>query len=268
MGTSRAKARSKRRSVGLLLALVVPALLPSCCYSTGIGPHDGGSSSASGSTGSSGGVPGDAGCLEAWNPSLSSCDGVQELTSCSQDSDCGVVVRDGGTCLFTTCIDDPNMGGSVCEYSCATTADCPSLNTICRNGSCTQNLCGPGTTNGTLFGTCTAVCNGDGTCNVSGLPDGGLLGVCYQAGAGICGSAEVCSDAGCTVNNSLTQMSRATPPNLLCPPGTACLVNAGVPECPTRCDYYLATPACPVGKHCQLEYPPEPPYFVPQGICE
>jgi hypothetical protein len=78
--------------------------------------------------------------------------------------------------------------GSTCVQSCTTTSDCSVLTDTCdaTGGTCTTNLCGPGTPNGTAYyAPCDATGTDDGVCLpvTTGGANGTTHGVCLASGS-------------------------------------------------------------------------------------
>ena len=126
------------------------------------------------------------------------------------------------------CVDDFAAGGSVCEYPCQITANCPNLATLCSGSVCSINQCGNATGNGVFDGLCNAVGTNDGTCMPLTL-DAGLssIGYCYQGGSSL---------GNCNPSATRSDLQRVCTPGFGCFGGSLtfggtcnqlCAVNAG-----------------------------------------
>ncbi|MHB8420039.1 MAG: hypothetical protein ACYDCL_18345 [Myxococcales bacterium] len=188
----------------------------------GIGGIGGGSSGGNGSTSSGGQTSGGSG--GSCNPNVP----VQELASCVSDADCGCP---------TTCVYDA-IEGSVCEYPCSTTSECPTLYTICTGTSCTVDLCGValgGPPNGTIDGACNSEGTGDGTCIPVGTNDAGITyGICAQAGQ---------STTSCQTGATRSDLSQA------CAEGYVCSQGGGN-TCYQLCNPKTGSTPCAASQQC------------------
>jgi hypothetical protein len=136
------------------------------------------------------------------------------------------------------CVATPN--GNECEQTCTTTTDCQDATTMCSNGYCVPNYCGPGSNpaNGAdYYGPCNSSGTGDGTCLgfLSGQP-----GLCLAQG-----TTAVGPDANAPLPNG------GCGPNeiqLGSPSGTAAgcyqLCAAGAPTGPSVVEPARATGSC------------------------
>ncbi len=135
------------------------------------------------------------------------------------------------------CHDDPTFG-PLCEYTCATSADCPDPITTCTSGFCITNGCGTGT-NGSYDGVCSASAPGanDGTCNPvdQAAYDQAANGFCIAGGTVAVGGA--CNlVARCGASEA-------------CVPGALCIPNGSGGVCITPCNPSNAN-SCSGGQYC------------------
>jgi len=185
----------------------------------------GGSSTGSSSTGgsNSGGTTG--ACAIALDQT--------EFIPCDGGSMCGAGLR---------CVADVVFTGMYCEYSCATSADCPDWTTVCTDGNCVIDLCGPGTGNGAYDGICNSAGFNDGTCfpyDPSGDGGNAAYGFCQQAGT-ISTVGQTCDYHRCPADD-------------LCAPGWGCLVMNSIQPtgfCLQFCDPSSESDTCPSGRMC------------------
>ncbi|HUB07496.1 MAG TPA: hypothetical protein VMB50_10870 [Myxococcales bacterium] len=150
-------------------------------------------------------------------------------------------LADGGSGQCPTglvCAYDPTQSAYECTYTCAVSADCPDIATVCMDGACVDNPCGQttGAANGTINGACDADGHDDGTC----VPTTGLTspGVCLQTGG--------------TTTTTCNPFTRCGDRSQLCETGWACDGTFGTPgpgTCVQVCN--PGGPAvCPAGDVC------------------
>jgi hypothetical protein len=172
------------------------------------------------------------------------------------------------------CVTDPANGegvvGSLCEFDCATTADCPDLGTHCVDSICRVNYCGTNLFGqpapGHFDGPCDAAGHGDGLCLPGALfTDGGqAVGVCVQTG-----TATSACDPSLTHFEVLGQdrgpnpfaMTRSALASV-CAPGLDCFITSDGGSCLQACDPLAPDAGCPAGQGCGPD-----PAAVSVGYC-
>ncbi len=125
--------------------------------------HSSSSRTTTATSSTSGSGLADAGCSDSKQ--------AVELAPCQVATDCGCPLG---------CTTDL-LVGTVCEYPCQQTADCPTLLTACIGGFCRLNQCGSATGNGSFNSLCDVIGLNDGTC-VPFQYNGTITGLCYQGG--------------------------------------------------------------------------------------
>lgn len=200
---------------------------------------------------------------------------ASEFGGCTGPTDCGC----GLACvddplLVSTYFDDevnPDLSDGAsqgwCEQLCTTTADCADPVTVCRNGSCTLNVCGAALDGGPASGGLGQSCEADGnpgTCQIVYQNDnyGILMGVCMQSGT---------ATGPCTPGASRGQADEICVQSALCLGNSfqACGFDGGPtplhampdPYCEQVCNG-TQTGACPSSTSC-VPWQPE----NPMGVC-
>ncbi len=154
-----------------------------------------GSSSGGSGTGRQGSSSGGAVCLAT----------ISELGGdpCGPDEECA---------SSYVCASDPFLG-QFCLLTCLQDGDCTALATVCVDGTCQTNLCGPGTSNGAYNEVCNASGTRDGTCVPYYVQTAAVvIGLCVQGGTSTtccgpctdrqhldttCASGMVCHEGSC-----------------------------------------------------------------------
>ena len=161
-----------------------------------------------------------------------------DLPSCQSDSQCGCGL---------TCIDEPLLGGQICEFDCQQTSDCTSLSEVCQLGTCRQNFCGgSGSSNGKYDGPCSIDDAGDGFCYPF-YEGRETQGICELSGTAAIG-------ANCAFNPV-----RGSPTSQLC--GTSALCQG---TCSAACDP-LDFDSCGPGMLCSAFGGQNSPHL---GVCK